>query len=110
MFCKQCGNEVVDTAVVCPRCGVATGYVPMEQRVQTPVVSASSRMTYVLLGFFLGGFGIHNFYAGYAGRGIAQLFMTLFGFVLIFPLLIVGVWVLIELFTVTTDSKGLRLS
>jgi len=36
--------------------------------------------------------------------------MTLFGFVLIFPLLIVGVWVLIELFTVTTDSKGLRLS
>ncbi len=30
-----------------------------------------------LLAFFLGALGIHNFYLGYAGRGIAQLVLTL---------------------------------
>lgn len=24
MFCKQCGNEIADVAVVCTKCGVAT--------------------------------------------------------------------------------------
>lgn len=24
-FCSNCGNEVVDEAVICPKCGVSTG-------------------------------------------------------------------------------------
>ena len=33
MFCKNCGKEISDGAVVCPHCGVATDkYAPAEQK------------------------------------------------------------------------------
>src|SRR5262249_39341966 len=42
------------------------------QYMQMPL-SSRSRAGYVLLGLFLGCLGVHNFYAGYSGRGAAQL-------------------------------------
>lgn len=65
-----------------------------------------SRLVYILLGLFLGSFGIHNFYAGYSGRGIVQLLLTLFLGWLFFPLLIVWLWVLIEIIAVNRDARG----
>ncbi|NCY22827.1 TM2 domain-containing protein [bacterium] len=71
--------------------------------------SQKSRMAYVLLGLFLGYFGIHNFYAGYTGRGVAQLLLCLFSPMLLFiPLLVLFVWTLIEICIVTQDAQGLR--
>lgn len=64
------------------------------------------RIHYILLGLFLGGLGVHNFWAGRSGVGIAQLLITLLGCWLIVPTIIVTIWVLIELCTVTTDGKG----
>ena len=64
------------------------------------------RIVYVLLGLFLGGLGVHNFYAGYLGRGIAQLILTLFFFWLIVPLFVVSIWVIIELIVVKKDAQG----
>ena len=66
---------------------------------------AKSRVTYIILGLLLGGLGIHNFYAGYAGRGVAQLLITLLtswfgGFVIIW------IWVIIEICTVSVDASG----
>lgn len=29
MFCKHCGHEINDTAVICPNCGVATDNMPL---------------------------------------------------------------------------------
>jgi len=71
------------------------------------------RFVYIILGIFLGGWGIHNFYAGYAGRGIAQLLITIMGGWFLFPLvaipiIIVGIWVLVEICAVTKDTKGNR--
>ncbi len=40
--------------------------------------NAKSKMAAGLLGIFLGGFGVHRFYLGYAGIGVAQIFVTLF--------------------------------
>lgn len=37
-----------------------------------------SYITTLLLAFFLGGFGIHRFYTGYVGIGVAQLLLTMF--------------------------------
>lgn len=62
-----------------------------------------SRLTYLFLAFFLGLFGGHNFYAGYVGRGIAQLLITLFLGWLIVPLLMVIVWVVTEMIYVKKD-------
>lgn len=100
MFCRQCGSQIANEAVICVNCGVPTS--------KRPAVGggSKSRVAYVLLGLFLGGLGIHNFYAGYAGRGVAQLLITLLLGWLIVPLLAIGIWVLVEICTVTQDSQG----
>lgn len=69
------------------------------------------RSVYIILGLFLGGLGIHNFYAGYHGRGIAQLLINLLlGWWLVFPALGVMIWVLIEICTVTDDADGVPMT
>lgn len=62
---------------------------------QTP----KSRVTYIILGLLFGGIGIHNFYAGYSGRGILQLiFCWTF---------IPAIIALIEVLTVKKDGRGI---
>ena len=74
------------------------------------VSSQKTRVAYILLGIFLGLFGAHNFYAGYHGRAIAQLLITLLiGWWLILPLMAVGIWVIIEVITVNRDSDGAQM-
>ena len=51
---------------------------------------AKSRMVAGILGILLGGLGIHRFYLGYIGIGIAQIFVTFL------TLGIGGLWGLIE--------------
>jgi TM2 domain-containing membrane protein YozV/RNA polymerase subunit RPABC4/transcription elongation factor Spt4 len=104
VYCRNCGNVVADQAVICPKCGVA----PLNGRNVcwscgqqtnplaeicvkcgvrlTPAYAArqgtKSKLAAGLLGIFLGGFGVHRFYLGYIGIGIAQIVVTLitFGF------------------------------
>ena len=75
-----------------------------------PVSGATykSRTTYIVLGIFLGALGIHNFYAGYTGRAVGQLCLTV---------LTVGylgiaswIWAIIEICIVEKDSTGQRFS
>ena len=99
MFCSQCGEEILDQAAVCVHCGIATGR-------GTVAAIAKSRTAFVLLGIFIGGLGIHNFYAGYTGKGIAQLLIVLLIGWLIVPLIAVGIWVIIEVCTVRQDARG----
>lgn len=68
-----------------------------------------SRALYVILGIFLGGFGIHNFYIGYSGRAITQLLITLLTAWLIVPIIFLGLWILLEIICVSKDSKGVPL-
>ena len=65
-----------------------------------------SRITYILLGLFLGGFGVHNFYAGYTGRAVTQLVLNLLlCWTFVVPIAI-GIWILIEVCTVNKDATG----
>ncbi|MFL6213856.1 MAG: GYF domain-containing protein [Blastocatellia bacterium] len=76
-----------------------------------PSQSSKSRAAYIILGLFFGCFGIHNFYAGHSGRGVAQLLITLFtGWIFGLGFFITGLWALIEIIAVNTDGQGLRLS
>jgi hypothetical protein len=83
-FCSACGNSVVATATICPRCGslVASSGVPGQV----------SRLVYILLAIFLGGFGVHDFYAGHIGNGVMLLLFTLIGipFLVLLSVLSVG--------------------
>ena len=71
-FCYQCGGETGPGATVCLKCGVALGPVAA-----AAVPGAKSKMAAGLLGIFLGGFGVHRFYLGYTGIGVAQIIVTL---------------------------------
>ncbi len=98
MYCQKCGKELSDQASFCPSCG---------QQVKTPVtptaqpgfasdkpMSPHSRLAALLLCIFLGGIGVHRFYVGKVGTGVAMIF-TLGG---------LGIWVLIDLIMIVVGN------
>ena len=132
MFCKNCGQPyVTDQAVMCVKCGTQKGvgnnYCPncgsptpqgnqvcmncgiaLNNGMYAPV-GAKSKVAAGLFAFFLGCFGVHNFYLGYTGKAVAQLLITLLtcgaGSV------ISGIWAIVEgIFNLTgsinTDADG----
>ena len=114
MKCPYCDNEVPMNVTNCPSCGAQ---VPQQaQQYQQPMMgqmpqmnpmaaTAKSRTVYVLLAIFLGALGVHNFYAGYTGRGIAQLLITLL--TMGWAAEISWIWAIIEAITVKNDAKGI---
>ena len=78
MFCKNCAAEISNQAITCPKCGEPTGYINGSNK---------SKVTAILLCFFLGAFGAHRFYVGKIGSAIAQA-LTLGG---------LGIWAIIDL-------------
>ena len=77
--------------------------------VDTPIqlaIPAKSKSTFILFGVFFGLCGVHNFYAGYTGRAVAQLLISIILGPLVVGVIIVGMWVFVELLTVRTDKRG----
>ncbi|GAA0538934.1 TM2 domain-containing membrane protein YozV [Rhizomicrobium palustre] len=91
--------------------GSAAGVIPLPGASGAPIgsqpVYAKSKIAAGLLAIFLGNLGIHKFYLGYTTQGVILLLITLFLWWLIFPLLIVGVIVLIEgiIYLTKTDAQ-----
>lgn len=115
MICTRCGTVNPDNAVYCARCGSpmaqgnpANSRCPNCGMVLQPVIVSGvtdprkSKIAAGLLGIFLGGLGVHNFYLGYIGKAVAQLILTLVGSIFacfLFPLIAVGassIWGLVE--------------
>ena len=82
MYCKKCGKEIDDEAVICVHCGCAVD----GKTSHTPAGAKNWTMTYMLAAS-LGFFGAHRFYTGHIGSAVAQL-LTLGG---------CGIWYLIDL-------------
>ncbi len=77
-----------------------------------PGVERKSKLAGGLLGIFLGWLGVHNFYLGYHGRGVAQLLLSLCCCFVLTPL--VSIWGLIEGIliltgSIATDGNGVPL-
>jgi TM2 domain-containing membrane protein YozV len=64
-----------------------------------------SRIAYILLGVFLGGLGIHNFYAGYTNKGLAQLLISVL--TCGYGAIVSWIWAIIEICTVDKDSRNI---
>ena len=65
-----------------------------------------SKIVAGLLGLFLGGLGVHNFYLGYTGKAVAQLLLTLIGWIILIGPIISGIWALIEAVLILCSSYG----
>ena len=135
-YCKNCGNEMADAAVVCVKCGAAKGSgtafchncgkplapgaavctscgVPATSGPSVPAgYEQKSKMAAGLLGIFLGSLGVHNFYLGYTTKAVIQLCLTLLSCgILSF---VSGIWGFIEgvmLLTgsINVDGNGMPL-
>ncbi len=83
MFCKNCGKALDDNAKFCPDCGTATS-----DQAQSTVTHTNgtvqgqpeqkSKLVAGLLGIFIGGLGIHNFYLGYTSKAVIDIVLSLF--------------------------------
>jgi hypothetical protein len=84
-------------------------FAPLPPRAGIPryPIDSKNRTTYILLGIFLGIFGAHNFYAGYKGRAIAQLCITLL--TLFFGAIVSWIWAVVEVCIVDRDSRNIRM-
>ena len=68
--------------------------------------SPKSTTAYVVLAFFLGCFGVHNYYIGRWKQATAQLLLTIFSpFTLFASLLANVIWIACNIFSTKTDGK-----
>ena len=71
----------------------------------------SAGVAYLLL-IFLGGLGAHRFYLGKTGSALAQLAMSIFGwltlavFVGVLLLIPLGIWLIVDLFLIPGIVRG----
>lgn len=84
VYCRDCGAKHSDRAHACPKCGRAV------------CNTDKSALVYALLAFFLGVWGVHKFYAGRTGEGVAMLLMGTIGWALIIPGIIVCIWAFVD--------------
>src|SRR5690554_2832736 len=133
MYCRNCGNGMDDHATFCVKCGVATGtgngFCPNCGTQSHPQAVAcvncgfnlgpavygeqKSKLAAGLLGIFLGGLGIHNFYLGYQKKAITQLLICVVGGIITCGIaaIAVEIWGLVEGImilsgNISVDGKG----
>lgn len=105
--CPNCGNETNPDAAVCLSCGYS-----LTAADSAAGENAKSKLIAGLLGIFLGGLGIHNFYLGYTKKAVIQVLLGTVGVLLFFIGPIVsGIWgfvegILILAGKINVDGKG----
>lgn len=93
-YCRKCGNQIMEGINFCPSCGADCTLTQKNSQNNTPpqptivyVQAPQQQSVYVhkiekskgvalLLCFFLGGFGIHQFYLGNTTQGVFYLLFS----------------------------------
>jgi TM2 domain-containing membrane protein YozV len=96
-YCNNCGKEAAKGAAVCLSCGAALS--------SSANGELKSKLVAGLLGIFLGAFGVHNFYLGYAKKAKTQLILGLVGILTCGILTsIIGIWGIIDAIYILTGK------
>ena len=99
MFCKNCGAQIDDNAVVCTSCGVA-----VNDSFNNAAAGSKNKIVAGVLALLLGNLGVHNFYLGYTKKGLIQLLVSLLlSWTVIAPLAIFA-WVIYEAIQIFTGK------
>lgn len=72
-FCQNCGHAVNENATVCLNCGVA---LENKNGNTNDPLNGQDKVTMILICFFLGGIGIHNFMMGEKKKGILKIVLS----------------------------------
>ena len=104
MYCRNCGSELSQSAAVCLRCGCSLTNTGAAE-------GAKSKLVAGLLGIFVGGLGIHDFYLGYTKKAIFHILLATVGVLVFVGPVISGIWGLVDgIFILTgkisVDAKG----
>ncbi len=136
MYCRTCGSQIENDAVVCMRCGCKPlvghnycqncGATTTEGQVvclncgfslqAKDSSEESERNMYIAaaLAFFLGSIGIHDFYLGYTKRGIIKVVLTVALAIIVIGPAISSIWSLVDFIKILsgsmTDSDGKKLT
>lgn len=90
-FCANCGNALAPEATVCLNCGVAN------KTTKPGDLGGHDKVVMILICFFLGGLGIHNFMMGETKKGVFKIIM-------LFCCGLGGVFALIDLIKMAMDK------
>lgn len=128
MKCEYCDNPVPNGATRCSSCGAVVigehqSVSPLADRQQivasenqnqsgkclsegrNPNLGARKlRVVYVLLGFFFGAIGLHNFYAGYQCRAVVQILISVLSFGIL--AILSWIWAVVEIIMINEDGTG----
>lgn len=101
-FCANCGAGINPGAAICISCGAAVKAIAAVNGDQ------KSKLVAVLLAFFLGSIGIHDFYLGYTKYGVIKIILT------VCTGIGGGIWALIDFIrlltgSLSTDASGVEL-
>jgi TM2 domain-containing membrane protein YozV len=100
---------VAGTGVLPPPLPPTRGvYAPLQLLPLPPGARSKSRQVYVLLGIFLGIFGVHNFYAGRIQRAVSQLCLTVL--TCFYGAVASWIWAIVEICVINKDGDGIEFT
>jgi len=70
-YCANCGNTIAPNAAVCLSCGVAV------KKAGAGNLAGHDKILILVLCFFLGGIGVHNFVMGETKKGVFKIIASL---------------------------------
>lgn len=109
MYCINCGIPLDNSALFCPNCGTKVGAKTSENSTSFTqdvkngyhniMSGPKNKFIAGVIAILLGSMGIHNFYLGYNGKGVAQLilFVCFMGWVS-------QIWAIIEAIMIFTGA------
>ena len=108
-YCRECGAEIMEKAVVCPKCGCATGYKESNSfnlgvKENEEGEKVYNKLIALLLWFFTGAIGGHRFYVGDINGGVGMLLCLIFSW-LIVPGCVLIIILIIDLINILADDK-----
>ena len=102
-YCRECGKEINENAVVCVHCGCA-----IENKNN---INERSKAVAFLLRFFLGGLGGHKFYVNNSSMGIVYALCNTIGwFLFCIPPFVIAILNIIDIVNIIKgELDGVKL-